>query len=77
MGPLGVLSIVGRLWPRALSLVIVVGFVVFPHAANAALMWVVHVEVAHITSSLHHRLEGIWHHACHARTVGCRRQGQV
>jgi hypothetical protein len=73
MGPLGVLSIVGRLWPKVLSLALVVGFVFFPHAANAAFMWVVHVEAAHITSILQHGLASVWDHACHVRAVGCRR----
>ena len=73
MGPFDALSIVGSIWPRVLSLVLVVGFVFFPHDADAAFMWAVHVEAARITSILEHSLANMWNHACHARAAGCRR----
>ena len=72
MGPFDALSIVGSIWPRALSLVLVVGFMLFPHAADAAFMWAVHVEAAHVTSTLNDALRSVGHHACHVRAVGCR-----
>jgi hypothetical protein len=73
MGPLDVLSIVGSIWPRVLSLALVVGFVCFPRDADAAFMWVVHVEAARITPILQHALAGVGHHACDVRVGSCRR----
>jgi hypothetical protein len=73
MGPFGLLSIIGSIWPRVLSLALVVGFVLFPHDADAAFMWAVHVEAAHIAPIVKHALESSLHHGCHGRTGSCPR----
>jgi len=76
MGPFGVLSIIGSIWPRLVSrlcLALVVGFVFFRHDANAVLMWAVHIEAGYLTSTLRHVLRGVGQHACHARALSCGR----
>lgn len=67
------LSIIGSIWPRVVSIALIAGFLFFPHDADAAFMWAVHVEVGHIASVLRHALESVGHHACHARAARCRR----
>jgi hypothetical protein len=73
MWPFGLLSIIGSIWPRVVSLALAVGLVFFPHDAIAAFMWVAHVEATHITSILEHALESPLRHGCHVRTGSCRR----
>lgn len=73
MGPFGVLSIIGSIWPRVVAVALIGGFVFFPHDADAALMWAAHVEAGHIASVFRHALESMGRHACHARAAGCRR----
>jgi hypothetical protein len=73
MGPFSMLSIIGEIWPRVVSIGLVVGFVFFRHDATAAFMWAVHVEAAHITSIVKQALESSLHYSCHVRAGSCRR----
>jgi hypothetical protein len=71
MGPLTVLSVVGKVFPGVASLGLFVAFAFFPHEATAAFMWAVHVEAAHITSMLERVIKASALHGCHVKGAGC------
>lgn len=65
MGPFTMLSIVGKIFPRLLAILLVVCFFGFPHLSNSIVMWAVHVEAAQITSLL----DRVFAHVLRARAV--------
>jgi hypothetical protein len=70
MGPLTVFSVVGKVFPGVASRAFV-AFAFFPHEATAAFMWAVHVEAAHIASTLERVIKASALHSCHAKGAGC------
>ena len=57
MDPFDWLSLFGRLFPRLVATILVVGFIGFPRTADAVFMWAVHARAAQITSEFNHALD--------------------
>jgi hypothetical protein len=77
MDPFNWFSLVGRIFPKLVAIILVVGFICFPCTANAVFMWAVHVRAEHVTSELRHALDPMLTHlrhgvhACHTTNTHC------
>ena len=55
--PFDWLSLVGRMFPRLVAIILVVAFIGFPRTADAVFMWAVHVRAEQITSEFDRGLD--------------------